>query len=367
VFSQDRDTQANAFDAQFEFDASFWGHRNRSVVGGSFLREDIDLESSFEFYPLPPSPTSNRAHRTLWGVFFQDELNLTDDLLLVVGVRNERASYDGHDRLSGLDFGARGGEWAPKAALTWRVLEPVSIYASYARGFRFPNFDEAFGVFGFSPGLDPETSQSYEVGAKVRTGRLSFNLAAYYSNVYDEIFFNPLAPNPLGFFPGINVNIDRVRHRGVEISASLRPVGWLEVYGSYTYDDVEIARDPLTSLEGSQMPITPRHRGSAGARVYLPYGFEVGADAIWVANRYLANDVENRLQKLPSWARYDVRLGWQHPINEWLLLAIDATAHNLTGERYTEFGGVSAFSPRVGFYPSPERYYVVGTEIAVNW
>ena len=36
-------------------------------------------------------------------------------------------------------------------------------------------------------------------------------------------------------------------------------------------------------------------------------------------------------------------------------------------KRYTEFGGVSIFSPRVGFFPSPERHYVVTTQLAVNW
>jgi iron complex outermembrane receptor protein len=367
VFNLDRDTQANAFDAEFELDVSLWGHRNRTILGGSFLREDIDYESAFEFFPFPPDPTSNRAHRTLWGIFLQNELNLTDDLLLVLGVRNERAHYDGRDRLTGMDFRARGGEWAPKAALSWRVMEPVSVYASYARGFRFPNFDEAFGVYGTTPGLGPESSQSYEVGAKVRTECLTFNLAAYYTNVYDEIFFNPLAPNPLGFFPGINVNLDRVRHRGVEVFASLRPTSWLDVYGSYTFDDVEITRDSLTGLEGSQMPLTPRHRGNAGLRVYLPWNFELGADAVWVGDRRLANDVRNRLDRLPGWARYDLRAGWRRAVTEWLTLSVDATVYNLTGERYTEFGGLSSFSPRVGFFPSPERHYVVTTEVAVNW
>jgi outer membrane receptor protein involved in Fe transport len=185
-------------------------------------------------------------------------------------------------------------------------------------------------------------------------------------NVYDEIFYNPLAVDPVNVF-GQNVNIDRVRHRGFEVFASVRPIDWLEVYGSYTYDDVEFAHDSLTGLDGSQLPITPRHRGNAGARVYLPFGFEVGADAIWVGNRYLANDIANQLDRLPSWSRYDVRVGWRRQINEWLTLALDATAYNVTGERYTEFGGLSIFSPRVGFFPSPERHYVVATQIAVSW
>jgi iron complex outermembrane receptor protein len=185
--------------------------------------------------------------------------------------------------------------------------------------------------------------------------------------VYDEMFLNPLAPNPGSFFPGINVNVDRVRHRGVEVFASVRPAGWIEVYGSYTYDDVEIARDSLTGLEGSRMPITPRHRGNAGLRVYLPYGFEAGVDALWVGNRPLVNDVQNRLGKLPTWARYDLRLGWRRDLSEWISLAIDATIYNFTGEKYTEFGGVSLFSPRVGFFPSPERHYAVGAEVAMKW
>jgi len=367
TYRESREKQANAIDLDLELDAQLLGHRSRSILGGSFLREDIDFESAFEFIPFPPTPTSNRAHRNLYGVFLQNELNLTEDLLLAVGVRRESARYDGRDRLSGGDFESEADEWAPKAALTWRVIEPVSVYASYARGFRFPNFDEAFGIYGFSPGLDPETSQSYEVGAKLRTQCLTLNLAAYHTNVYDEIFFNPLAPNPGAFFPGINVNVDRVRHRGVEAFASVRPTGWLEVYGSYTYDDVEIARDSLTRLEGSRMPITPRHRGNAGVRLYFPYGFEAGVDALWVGNRPLVNDVQNRLGKLPTWARYDARLGWRRELTEWLSLAIDATVYNFTGEKYEEVGGVSTFSPRVGFFPSPERHYVVGTEVAVKW
>jgi outer membrane receptor protein involved in Fe transport len=367
LYTLDQETTADAVDALFELDVPLWGHRNRTILGGSFLQEDIDAESFSEFVGFLPSRISNSSDRKVYGVFLQNELNLTDDLLLVLGVRREGARYDGRDSFSGTDFDNQADEWAPKAALTWRVIEPVSLYASYARGFRFPNFDEAFGFFGFSPRLDPEISQSYEVGAKVRMECLTFNLAAYYTNVYDEIFYNPLAPNPGSFYPGKNVNIGRVRHRGVEALASLRPTSWLELYGSYTYDDVEITRDTLTGLEGSQMPLTPRHRGNAGLRVYLPYGFDAGVDAIWVGSRPLVNDPEERYGNLPGWARYDLRLGWRRDLTEWLTLSIDATAYNVTGERYTEDGGYSIFEGDVGFYPSPDRHYVVASEIAVNW
>ena len=108
------------------------------------------------------------------------------------------------------------------------------MYASYARDFRFPNLDEAFGFFGFSPGLEPEIAETYEVGTKVRTRYLSLNVAVYHTTVDHEIFFDPLAPNAINPFalPGTNVNLDRVRHRGVEVSGSVFPMtaqlpGWL--------------------------------------------------------------------------------------------------------------------------------------------
>ena len=69
----------------------------------------------------------------------------------------------------------------------FRILaEAVGIDA---RGFRFPNIDEAFGFFGFSPELVPQTSDSYEGGVKVRTKRISLNLSYFNMDVEEEIFF----------------------------------------------------------------------------------------------------------------------------------------------------------------------------------
>jgi iron complex outermembrane receptor protein len=368
VFSLERETDANAIEAEFELDVDLCGHRNRTILGGSFLQEDADSDSTLEFPPFAPTPASDRSRRKLYGAFLQNELNLTEDVLLVLGLRRESARYDGQERISETDFDEKWHEWAPKAALTWRVIEPVSLYASYARGFRFPNFDEAFGFFGFSPSLEPETSQSYEVGLKARTEWLTLNVAGYHTNLHDEIFFDPLAENELipGVF-GVNSNIDRVRHRGVEFFASVRPTSWLEVHGSYTFDDVKFTRDTSSDLEGSRLPITPRHRGNAGVRVFLPYGFEAGVDANYVGSRYLANDVTNELEKLPKWASYDVRLGWRLDFTERASLSIDATAYNVTNRRYTEFGGASVFSPRVGYYPSPDRHYLLGSRVELRW
>jgi len=211
------------------------------------------------------------------------------------------------------------------------------VYASWARGFRFPNFDEASGFFGSSPMLEPETSRTWEVGLKARSDCASLNLALYTMNVEDEILFNPFAPNPITGFNGLNVNVDRVRHRGVEVSGTLRPVEWLELFGTYTYDDVKFTRDTLTGFEGNRLPLVPEHRGSAGVRLLLPYGFEASLNGRYVGSRPVANDLGNTAEELPKFATYDARVAWSGDLTEWLALTVEVNGYNLTNREDTEF------------------------------
>jgi outer membrane receptor protein involved in Fe transport len=288
------------------------------------------------------------------GLYLQEELNLAEDLILSAGIRRDTVRYRGFRAEQPLQpavgFRDRFEEWSPKAALTWRVAEPISLYASYSRGFRFPNIDEAFGFFGFSPALEPQTSDGYEIGAKVRTRRVAVNFAVYDMDVEDEIFLWP----PLA----LNLNVDRVRHRGAELWANVRPVDWLELYGSYTWDDAKFKRLFDSSfVRGMQMPITPRHRGNLGFTLFLPWGFEVGANANYVGSRFATNDVGNVL-KIGSYASYDLRAGWRRALPHGVTLGAEAVAYNVTDRRYVETGGFSLFSPRIAFFPAPGRNYL---------
>lgn len=363
-FNSESESDANGLNAQLELDFAPCGFRSRTIFGGDWLQEDVDFDSVTGFFPFDPFsifPSQTSARRKLMGLYLQEELNLTEDVILSAGLRRDTVRYRGSDALQpGRAFRERFEEWSPKAALTWRVAEPVSLYASYSRGFRFPNVDEAFGFFGFSPALVPQTSDGYELGAKIRTRRVALNFALYDMDVEDEIFLDPLLPN--AFFPtivGTNTNIGRVRHRGLELWANVRPCDWLELFGSYTLDDVKFARDSETHLDGNRMPITPRHRGNAGFTVFLPWGFELGANANYVGSRFATNDVTNVL-KIGSYARYDLRAGWRYALPHGVSLGIEGMVYNVTDRQYVETGGFSLFSPRIAFFPAPGRNYLAG-------
>jgi outer membrane receptor protein involved in Fe transport len=357
-FASEGESDAAGLNAQLELDTEILGHRTRTILGGDWLQEDADFESVLSFFPFDPASTflsDTAARRKLMGLYLQEELSLTEDLILSAGLRRDTVRYRGTDAAQ-LDrrFRDRFEEWSPKGALTWRVAEPVSLYASYSRGFRFPNIDEAFGFFGFSPALEPQTSDGYEVGAKIRTRRVAVNLAVYDMDVEDEIFLVPLPP-PLA---PLNLNVDRVRHRGAEIWANVRPCDWLELYGSYTWDDVKFQRLlDSSSVKGLQMPITPRHRGNLGFTVFLPWGFEIGANANYVGSRFATNDVANVL-KIGSYASYDLRAGWRYELPRGVTLGVEGVAYNVTDREYVETGGFSLFSPRIAFFPAPGRNYL---------
>jgi outer membrane receptor protein involved in Fe transport len=284
-------------------------------------------------------------------------------------VRRDEVHYDGSGSVDGafpaaVDVDEDPSIWSPRASLTWRASDAIGLYGGWARGFRSANVQETVSLFGVAP-VDPQRSESWEIGGKYRAGDCAFNLSLYWMNVKDEILFSP--------FTFENTNLDRVQHRGVEVSANTRPVEWLELYASYTFDDVRI-ESPLETLDPTNpktpgpMPITPKHRGALGATVFLPWGFELGASALWVGARPLANDLDNDSppppstedsDPLPSYGVYDARVAWRRERGP-LLFVLEAIGRNLTDAEYAEFGGEASFGGPAGYFPSPERNWLIG-------
>jgi iron complex outermembrane receptor protein len=408
VSTQDVVSYSLGLGTQLVVETPVAGFANRMIVGFDLLGEDVDVDSVFT-PSFPGSDAEDDTTRHLYGVYLQDEIDLTPRLLLSLGTRYDYARVRGEDQLALPDepstFRFKDTFWSPKGALVYRLSDTVSTYASYARAFRVPNIDEAFGFFGFNEGLDAETSDSYEVGLKARELALpgdmeaSWNLAFYWMNVDDQILFDHEIPSsfeidpngpqsidclPSSFGGPCNVNIDRVRHRGVETSANLLFDSWLELYGSYTYDDTEIRSDSifrfresagcpdpaqpcLISLKGNQLPVTPRHRGTLGFWLHLPHSIDVGLNANYVGSRYAVNDLENQFSKLSKYATYDARIAWRPKVSEQLDLELGLMLRNLFDREYSAFGGERTFArgEPYGFNPSPGRTWQVS--VGLRW
>jgi iron complex outermembrane receptor protein len=374
-FDIDGEKRQGGVDLQLRVDRPLFGLANRLIVGATYLHDEVDRSSvSGAFF-------SQRAvgERDVSGGFAQEELWLREDLLLAAGVRYDDGSYRLRltDRLSGQtarddpDLDA----WSPKASLTWRFLPVASAYFSWARGFRLPDFDEDLPILNFDgsttlPDLGVQRSEAFELGSKLEAKDLSAGVALYWMRVRDEILFDP-EPPPGGFF-GENVNLDRVRHRGVELSGSWRVLPWLTLAGGYTFDDVKVLDDDDATIEGSRMPITPRHRGNLAAVAELPLGFEpldveLGANANLVGKRIVANDFQRELSQLDAYETLDLWLRLRPQLGERVAATLSFAVRNVTGERYEDYANCRGCPLRPFFpvpeavvYPAARRSYEVG-------
>jgi iron complex outermembrane receptor protein len=254
--------------------------------------------------------------------------------------------------------------WSPKASLTWLFRPDSSVYFAYARGFRIPNFDEDAPLLGYPPGspptipdLDPQKSDSIEIGAKHFGERVEAGVSAYVMWVENEITYDP--------FTFANVNFDEVRHIGVETSLAVQLLDWLVWSGSYTWEDVEIRDyDADPSLEGEKMPITPRHRGTVGLFADLPWDVEAGATANLVGARIFANDFDRQLSKMAFYATLDLHFAWRPELGEHVRGGLTFALRNVTGEKYPGFGArydlAGGTVPTKFYNPAPRRTWEVG-------
>jgi len=368
----DTDSQKNqgGFDFQTRIDTPLLGLENRVVFGATYLHDDVDRQSASSG-PFP-SLSRTRGERDVTGGFVQEEIRPLSQLLVGLGIRYDSATYDVSfkDELAGTqqsdrpDFDA----WSPKASVTWRFAPEASAYVSFARGFRFPDFDEDVPIFGPPPDLKLQRSDAYEIGTKIERDCVTAGLSLFWMKVKDEILFDPETFR--------NLNLDHVRHRGIELSASLRPippVPWLTLLGSYTFDDVTIIDDDSPTLEGARMPITPKNRGTIGLIVAPPLGLpnldaEFVANANFVGSRILANDFDRQLAKLDPYTTLDFWIRLKPRWLERFSATLSFGVRNVTGEEYEDFGAcrscLSSFGlPVAVVSPAATRTWELGVVI----
>jgi iron complex outermembrane receptor protein len=151
-----------------------------------------------------------------WGLaaFGQDEITVTDQLTVILGLRYDVQDVDSLETVSQLN---------PKAALHYHPFPGTSVRLSAGRGFRSPSIAEAFtttNVGGIiivpNPALRPERSLSLEAGIKQALGPVAAVDVALFQSDYDDLIESGLNASGFGQFD----NVTKARVQGVEIVAS---------------------------------------------------------------------------------------------------------------------------------------------------
>lgn len=146
-------------------------------------------------------------------------------------------------------FSAFADATTVRASLLVRPGGGFTLFGAWGEGVAQPSFYDLYGFFPGSftgnPDLKPETSRGWEAGLRWTNGRLSLGLAGFAGRLRNEIVdtFDPAT-----FLSGTANASGRSRRDGIELSASWRHAGWLNVEANYTWLDAGEQRVAGTAL-----------------------------------------------------------------------------------------------------------------------
>lgn len=182
------------------------------------------------------------------------------------------------------DFSVRAGFSADPGELFFGGRNLGNAYFSFSQGYKGPAFNVFFNQgFPDTVPIDPETSDSFEVGWKYAISNFAFNIALYTTDI--DGFQANAFDNSTGVTITRLTNAGEVRTRGIEIDTSWAPFDWLTLTGAVSLNEAEILAfnppiDPTTGLPeaefsdgifaGEDLLFSPDVNYTIGADFYQP-------------------------------------------------------------------------------------------------
>lgn len=170
--------------------------------------------------------------------------------------------------------------FSPKLGIVYKATPELAFYGQYARGFRSPPYDDAnIGFTNFAFGytvlpngdLEPETSDSFELGIRGAYPSLNFTLAGFYNDYDNFIDTVELGSRSTGGFRQFqSQNIDQAEIYGLEAELEyfltgnksnglslISSIAWAK--GDNTSDNQSV---PLNSVNPIEAIVGLRYRAS---------------------------------------------------------------------------------------------------------
>lgn len=264
--------EIDSFDANdarvFEGDVQFkWDlfTSNRLVVGTELRHNTV---ASYRYWDINTTYFDANFPYDVYSFYFQDEYQLSENLLITLGLRHDRNS-----------FGA--SSTTPRIAFVYNPLSSSAFKLLYGEGFRAPNLYEehyADPLSGFktNPSLQPEKIRTLEAVWEQRFGTETFGSISLYKYTMDNLIDTGVDPrDSMAQFQ----NISKVNALGLELDLETRLRSGLTGYANYSLQEV---KDDRTQL---QLSNAPRHLVHIGAGYQLFSLLEVSAEMQYETGR----------------------------------------------------------------------------------
>jgi iron complex outermembrane receptor protein len=335
----DQDQRSYGAEAAFHLDGSLLGRPARTASGLSGQLGNVD-EVRFANQNGARGALVNAwgADARNLGMFVDHQVDLGETVTLATALRADWAVRPYEDRFPG--DGDRSAErhyraFSPKLGLMWRPSASASLFANASRAYEPPLTLEltSFGAPGFLD-LAAQDTWQFEVGSRGRlSDRLGWDVALYDAEIRDELLNLNVRPFPNAPFtvPSFR-NLDRTRHRGIELgldaSAPLHLLGRGDrVSGrlAYTLGDFRFVNDP--AFGDNRLPGSPVHLVRWEARFESASGFWIAPSVDWSPWSYPVNSANT--EENDPYSITNLKVGWARAG-----LTAFAQVDNLTDRRY---------------------------------
>lgn len=298
------------------------------LIGGGEYRNESNTNTA---------TGSERAYHAIYNraLFVQDRWQINPLTEMIFGTRLD-------------DHSTAGSRLSPRIGINRAVAKNTNLRASYATGFRAPNFVELYCAYpdpyehkyGYvgNPALRPETSQQFEIGLNSRLKHGTIDLALFSTSTRDEILPD-LLTNPTGDYQYTYDNVSRASHRGVELSYGHQFSPATSVDFTYSY----LAAKSLP--DGNPLKGIPHNTVSFTATQNIQ-NWDISLIGRWIGERLDVTGVT-----APTITTFDLTL---QPHGEKMRLKPFAIIRNLTNTSYEEVIG----------YPVEGRSFELGLRSA---
>ena len=171
----------------------------------------------------------NNEKQKAYGIYVQDQLDLTERFKLMLGLRFDEIEQNIFETKSGVASDSTMNRLSPRLGMVYELNDAINLYTSYSEGFIPLSGTDAQGKsFGF------EESDSFEVGVKFGFDNVSGTIA-----LFDASKGNMLVADDKGY----SKPIGKVTSKGIEVDLTGSLGENTQYTLSYAYVKAETAKD----------------------------------------------------------------------------------------------------------------------------
>jgi iron complex outermembrane receptor protein len=366
----------------------FWLDRpNRFIVGVDFDDQDDDRRRYNNNNGSRESDTptfDQNEHVTSQGIFLQNELSVSEKVLLTLGARFDKVEFDVSDRFvtDGDDTGVlEFDDTSPMAGVVVDLSDRLDVYATYSSAFETPTTTELNQPYltqgGFNPNLSPQTAENFEVGLRGALGSSQrYEVALFTIDVDGELIPYPVRTVPGG--PAVSgrnyyQNAAKSTREGLEFSWIAAPTERLDVTVSYAYSDFKFENfvdSANNDFSGNVIPGTAENVLFAEVSYTAPAGWYLAGDAIYTDEQF-GDNANAAVGLVDDYTLVSVRFGHDFDFGDFTLSPF-VGIYNVLDETYTanvrlNAPGATPANPFGGRYfePGPGRNGYAG--VTLDW